>query len=159
MNMLASWLQGFIDPARLAASALGATVVTVLGEVRGLPEATSRLIIALMIVMTLDFICGASIALRDNTFTWQGLLKGLAKFFTYGAVILVGVSVDMALPSVVPMLKGPLLVSWVLAFLVVCDSLSALNHLAVLGAPMPEGLRKLLMKLKKQLDACPAEEK
>jgi len=151
------WLEGFGEPARLGIAGLGAFAISLAGTRNALPEPLDKLAPALLLVMTLDFVFGVIVAIIGRKFCWPGLLKGLVKMIAYGGGILVCVALDMALPSVLPNIKGPMFTVWGLAFFIIVDAISVLNHLRVLGAPMPSGMSKILERAKKGLDeACPA---
>ena len=148
-----TWLSGFFCATGTKASAVAGLGVAIVAWWHGLPQPINALLLALVIAMAADFMCGVAAAIHEEQFRWRGLVKGFTKIVAYAGVILVSVAVDKTVPAMLPSYAGPLFVIWALGFLTICDAISVSAHLEKLGVPMPSGMRNILKKLKQGLDA------
>ncbi len=103
---------------------------------------------ALCVLMVLDLVVGMLRAGSERKWNSTTCLKGVVKKVGYLILVMVGVLFDQ-----VTGMQAPLARSVVLLFLFAVESLSILEHLALLGVPIPAWLLERLHKVQADADA------
>jgi toxin secretion/phage lysis holin len=103
---------------------------------------------ALALLMGLDVAGGLIQAFYEKRLNSSIMRKGLIRKTGYFAAIALAVLVDRALFQSAPAFR-----TLVLSYLCVNEALSVLEHLAAIGVPLPEQLKRALEKLRHEMDS------
>lgn len=103
-------------------------------------------LVVLFVLILIDTITGVAYVLKIKSFSSKGFRKGVIKMITYFTSILVVRLCEIGISDLV---STTYLTKIMTSYLVVTETLSILENLARLGAPLPAGLMKFIMK---QLD-------
>lgn len=96
----------------------------------------SPLLVMLLGIMIMDFVLGFAHACRAGTVSGERIKGGMLKIFMYFVGVGVIMIVDNTAGHVIQMVHIPMLDMFV-AYLVVHEALSCLNHLSYFGVPIP----------------------
>ncbi|KPU43416.1 holin family protein [Oxobacter pfennigii] len=100
-------------------------------------------ILVLVILIMLDTIFGISNAIKQKRFYFSKLKKLFKKLITYFSSIATIRLVEIGVASFI---QTSFLTNIISSFLIITESLSILKNLTLLGAPLPSGFSKLIMK-------------
>jgi len=103
---------------------------------------------ALVLLMGLDVAGGLIQAFYEKRLNSSIMRRGLLRKTGYFAAIALAVLVDRALFQSAPAFR-----TLVLSYLCVNEALSVLEHLAAIGVPLPEQLKRALEKLRHEMDS------
>jgi toxin secretion/phage lysis holin len=123
-----------------ALAALASTVCWLIGGWDTLAQ-------ALVLLMGLDVLGGLVQAFYEKRLNSSIMRRGLLRKSSYFIAIILSVLVDKALFQSVPATR-----TLVVSYLCVNEALSVVEHLAVIGVPLPAQLKRSLEKLRKELD-------
>lgn len=112
------------------------------------------LINALFVLMLLDFVLGFWRAVRLHAVSGSKLKAGALKFVFYALSVVVMAGVDFALIRA-GLMRLPLRDLYI-AYLCITEGLSALEHLAWFGVPVPPRIRETLLRQYRTC-VCPGE--
>jgi toxin secretion/phage lysis holin len=121
------------------------------GFIGALMGGTGAAVNVLVMLMTVDFVLGFWRACRLQAVSASKLKAGCLKYVFYGLSIIVMAGVDFVVGQNVPV-KLPLRDLFV-AYLCISEGLSALEHLAFFGVPVPSKLRSALREYRDTI--CP----
>jgi len=102
---------------------------------------------ALVLLIGLDVLGGLIQAFYERKLNSSIMRRGLLRKSSYFIAIILSVLVDKALFQSVPATR-----TLVVSYLCVNEALSVLEHLAVIGVPLPTQLKRSLEKLRKELN-------
>ena len=124
---------------KVGCATIGATVLNCVGG----SWASAR---ALLVLMCVDFFLGFYRAWTGGTVSARKLRKGLAKFLFYALSIMCAHHVDAALNDKFEHIirAHSDFTGFLILYLVLCEGISAFNHLYCLGVPVP---KRLISKL------------
>lgn len=131
---------GILENAKAKAgmSCIGVALTWLFGQ-------SSNLIWSLLLLTVLDFVLGFIRGWLTNNVSSRKMRIGIAKFILYGIVLIVGVHCGDALVRVIPIFNKFNLRDVLVAYLVVNEGLSVLEHLVHFGIPLP---LKLISRLR-----------
>lgn len=114
-------------------------------------------LIGLLVIYCFDFMLGVWIALNKGTFSPDRLIKGIYKFILFGVAIVIGNQVDLVLSELVNVVRLEdfhffLAKFWIIWYMSIHESISALGKLYSIGVPLPKTLIDKLLGYKKMLD-------
>lgn len=139
MDEVMVWLKG-------AAAVIGGVMAYLWG-------AWDALIIALVVVVVMDYITGViNAALRRELSSAVGF-KGLCKKVMIFVIVAVGVIVDRAIPSTNGAVRTAVIV-----FYIANEGISILENAGRIGVPLPRVLKKWLAKMQDEAESAGPEE-
>lgn len=100
---------------------------------------------AMIASITLDIIAGLIRACAERRLNSSVMRKGLYRKAAYFVAVLLAVMLDRSLFHAAPAAR-----TLVMSYVIVNESLSILEHLTLLGVPVPEQLRKMLEKIREE---------
>lgn len=107
-------------------------------------EIRNTLIPSLFLLMFLDYALGFIRGWQTHRISSGKMKRGLLKFILYGIAIIVSVHVNQAVATLVPYFKGINLRPFLIAYLIINEGLSVLEHLTFFGVPLPSKIVKRL---------------
>ncbi len=102
--------------------------------------------IILLVLIILDTLIGISTAIKYKRFCSKGLCKFTKKVMTYTISIITVRLLEIILD---PLVATTMLSQIIVAFLAITESVSILENLTLLGAPIPSNILPLLIKILK----------
>ena len=102
--------------------------------------------IILLVLIILDTLTGISTAIKYKRFSSTGLRKATKKIITYTLCI---ITVRLLETILNPLVTTTMLSQIIIAFLAITESVSILENLTLLGAPIPSNILPLLIKILK----------
>lgn len=142
-NSIIYSLEGFCScfPAKAGVTCLVSVVSWFTGGI-------DQLVSSLFMLMALDFVLGFSRGWREGNISGDKMKHGAVKFILYGASVWVAVLMQITLtaldPSVFGVKIGFAVRDWLLAYLVLNESISCMEHLVYFNVPLPLSLIKRL---------------
>lgn len=109
-------------------------------------------LVILCTIIAIDTITGSAYAFKLKKFSSSGLRRGFKKLFFYSLCILVVRLLEIGISSLI---TTTMLTNLVTGFLILTESISSLENLTLLGAPLPPKLSTLILK---QIKGTPLNE-
>jgi toxin secretion/phage lysis holin len=103
---------------------------------------------ALVLLIALDVLGGLVQAFYERKLNSSVMRRGLLRKTGYFAAIALAVLVDRTLFQSAPAFR-----TLVLSYLCINEALSVVEHLAAVGVPLPEQLKRALERARKELDS------
>ena len=112
-----------------------------------------QLVTSLVLLMVFDFMLGFSRGYRERQVSGAKLKHGLMKFILYGVAVQIALQMQRTLFELDPTFMGLRLSialrDWLIAYLVLNEGLSCLDHLAYFRVPIPQ---RLVLRIKSYRD-------
>ena len=107
------------------------------------------LIPSLLLLMVLDYVLGFARGWVTHRISSGKMKRGLFKFILYGIAIIVSVHINQALTVLIPYFAGVNICPFLIAYLIINEALSVLEHLTYFGVPLPS---KIVSRLRAYRD-------
>lgn len=131
-------MQNIIKTAQYILSIIGGALSVFIGGWDGL-------IVALVVFVTLDYILGVTIAIMQKKLSSDIGFKGIVKKVLIFALVGVGHTIDTHVLG-----GGQVLRTAVIFYYISNEGISVLENCAVVGLPIPEQLRDVLIQLREK---------
>jgi toxin secretion/phage lysis holin len=99
-------------------------------------------LVALLTLITIDTITGCIYALSIKKFNSTGLKRGLKKLLLYAVCILI---VRLAEIGIDQIFRTTYLTASIISYLILVESISALENLTLLGVPLPVKIKNIIL--------------
>jgi toxin secretion/phage lysis holin len=109
---------------------------------------------ALVLLIALDVAAGLARAFVERRLNSSVMRRGLTRKSCYFLAIILAVLVDRSVLHGAPAMR-----TLVISYLCANEALSVLEHLAAIGVPLPEQLKRALEKVRKELDSNDPDER